>query len=87
MLYEQNPETTEHFLTECSAFDPVRQPILETFIKVCETFLPSWQIKENMVQFILDPSELIPANSGTVEVFYMDIDKHAKRLWEALHLE
>ena len=74
-------------LTECGALDPVRQHILETFSKVYEAFLPSWQVKENMMQLILGPSELVPGNSGTDEVSYMDIDKHAKRLWEALHLE
>ena len=55
MLCEQNSETTEHVLTESSSLDPVRQLVLEVY----EAFLPSWQVKENMVQLILNHSELI----------------------------
>lgn len=72
---------------ECNAVDIVRQPILETFSKVYETLLPPWQVKGNIVQLILDPSELISTNSGTDEVSYMDIDRHTKRMCQALHLE
>ena len=59
-LCEQEPETVEHFLIECSALDHVRQPILETLHHVSEELLPSYQIRDNILQLVLDPSRLLP---------------------------
>ena len=60
MLCEQEPETVEHFLIECSALDHVRQSILETLNHLSKELLPSYQIRDDIVQPVLDPSRLFP---------------------------
>ena len=68
MLCEQEPETVEHFLIECSALDHVRQSILETLHHVSEELLPSYQIGDTIEQLVLDPSRLLPTKKGVPSV-------------------
>ena len=81
MLCEQNPEI-EHFLTSCKAVATVREPIHETFIGVCEQFFAPVEIQVNLVQLILDPSDLLASGDDKTE-----LDWHTKCLCQALHLE
>ena len=87
MLCKQEPETIEHVLTECVALEQVRQPIMGDFAEVCLRFQSPDQVKQNLVQLILDPSRLLPANQKLQHGVWLDWNRQSKRLCQNLHLE
>ena len=61
--YIPNPETISHLLTICSAFQDIREKILQEMIHICERIqyldtLYIFQDKEVLCQFILDPASM-----------------------------
>lgn len=87
MLCQQEPETIEHVLAECSALEQARQPVMEAFKAECAKFMSSDEVNENLVQLILDPSRLLAPNQNSNQGSWYDLNKQSKRLCQTMHLE